>query len=156
MDPGKEPYTDQSEFPIILQKAADAQADVLYMPDYYNLANLVGAQAKDRGSRRLYWVGMAGNNGSRPECSGRRVFTNHYAPDDPSSIVQDWVQVYEGAYGSTPDAIATLAYDLTNMLLAAIEKAGEDDPALVKETLAGLMYDAVTGITSFDESEQPH
>jgi branched-chain amino acid transport system substrate-binding protein len=41
------------------------------------------------------------------------------------------------------------------MLLAAIQRAGVDDPEAVKDVLAGLTWQAVTGLTSFDASHNP-
>ena len=54
-----------------------------------------------------------------------------------------------------PDAIATLTYDATNMLLEAIRRAGEDNPGLVADTLAGLRWEGVSGMISFDAHHNP-
>ncbi len=54
-----------------------------------------------------------------------------------------------------PDALATLAYDATNLMLAAIEKAGVDDPAKVKDALAGIKFDGVSGTITFDAQHNP-
>ena len=71
-------------------------------------------------------------------------YSNHYDPADTRPIVQEWLKRYGAAYKDAdgnpkvPDALATLAYDATNLLLAAIEKAGADDPAKVAEAMAGI------------------
>jgi branched-chain amino acid transport system substrate-binding protein len=54
-----------------------------------------------------------------------------------------------------PDALATLAYDAANLLFAAIEKAGVDDPAKVAEALAGLTWEGVSGKITFDAQHNP-
>ena len=54
-------------------------------------------------------------------------YSNHYSPTDTRQIVVDWVARYQAKYDSVPDALATLGYDATNLMLAAIEKAGTDD-----------------------------
>ena len=51
--------------------------------------------------------------------------------------------------------LATLAYDATNLMLAAIEKAGVDDPAQVAKAMEGLKYDAVSGTITFDPQHNP-
>ena len=47
---GKETYTKtDTDFSAILTKVAESKAEVLFLPDYYNIVNLVGAQAKEKG-----------------------------------------------------------------------------------------------------------
>ena len=47
---GKETYTSSdTDFSAILAKIADAKPDVVYLPDYYNIVNLVTKQAKEKG-----------------------------------------------------------------------------------------------------------
>jgi ABC-type branched-subunit amino acid transport system substrate-binding protein len=40
-------------------------------------------------------------------------------------------------------------------MLAAIEKAGVDDPALVKDILAGMRFEGVTGQITFRQNHTP-
>jgi len=82
-------------------------------------------------------------------------FSNHYSPQDSRQIVVDWVAKYKEVYGAEPDALATLAYDATNLLFAAIEEAGADDPAAVAEAMANISYEAVSGTVTFDEFHNP-
>ena len=42
-----------------------------------------------------------------------------------------------------------------NLLLASIEKAGVDDPAVVKDAMAGIEYEAVSGKITFDQFHNP-
>ena len=49
---GREPHSsNQTDFSATLEKVAASQADILYIPDYYPIVNLVAAQAKKRGSQ---------------------------------------------------------------------------------------------------------
>ena len=82
-------------------------------------------------------------------------YSNHYSPDDTRQVVVDWVANYTEVYGSTPDALATLAYDATNLLFAAIEEAGTDDPAAVADAMETMSYDAVSGTITFDAQHNP-
>ncbi len=82
-------------------------------------------------------------------------FSNHYSPQDTREIVVDWVAAYTEKYGATPDALATLAYDATNLLLASIEAAGVDDPAAVAAAMESISYEAVSGTVTFDEQHNP-
>jgi branched-chain amino acid transport system substrate-binding protein len=154
---GKESYTkNDTDFSAILSKVAESNADVLWLPDYYNIVNLVGAQAKEKG---VTAVMMGGDGWDSPDldasASEGGFYSNHYSPEDTRQIVQDWVSNYTAKYGSTPDALATLGYDATNLLLAAIEKAGTDDPAVVKDALASISWDGVSGTITYDEFHNP-
>jgi branched-chain amino acid transport system substrate-binding protein len=154
---GKETYTAQdTDFSAILTKVAEANPDVVYLPDYYNIVNLVVTQAKEKGITAPFMGGDGWDSADLDKTAAEGgYYTNHYSEQDTRQIVQDWVTNYEAEYGSVPDALATLAYDATNLLLAAIEKAGEDDPALVKDAFETLSYDAVSGTISFDAQHNP-
>jgi branched-chain amino acid transport system substrate-binding protein len=154
---GQETYTGtDTDFSAILTKVADSGAEVLYLPDYYNVVNLVAAQAKEKGVTAVM-MGADGWDSSDLDlvAADGGYYSNHYSPDDTRAVVVDWVAKYTETYGSTPDALATLAYDATNILLASIEKAGVDDAAVVAETMAGISYDAVSGTVTFDAQHNP-
>jgi branched-chain amino acid transport system substrate-binding protein len=154
---GKESYTGQdTDFSASLTKVADTNADLLYIPDYYNIVNLVGAQAKEKGitSALMGGDGWDSSDLDRAAADGG-YYSNHYSPDDTRPIVQDWVANYEARFGSVPDALATLAYDAANLLIASIESAGVDDPAAVKDAMAAIDYEAVSGRITFDEFHNP-
>jgi branched-chain amino acid transport system substrate-binding protein len=88
-------------------------------------------------------------------------YSNHYDPGDTRPMVQDWLKRYGAQYKDNlgnpkvPDAIATLAYDATNMLLTAIQQAGVDDTSKVAQTLAQLHWNGVTGAITFDGYHNP-
>jgi len=154
---GKEAYTGQdTDFSAILTKVADTQADVLFIPDYYNVVNLVATQAKERGVTSTLMGGDGWDSSDLDlAAADGGFFSNHYSAEDTRTVVQEFVSRYEAKYGAKPDALATLGYDAANLLLAAIEKAGVDDPAKVKDALASLQYDAVSGTITFDEFHNP-
>lgn len=154
---GKETYTEQdTDFSAILTKVADSKAEVLFLPDYYNIVNLVGAQAKERGVTAVMMGGDGWDSADLDLAAAAGGFySNHYSAEDTRPIVVDFVSRYEAKYGSKPDALAALAYDAANLLIAAIDKAGKDDPAIVKDALAAMQYDAVSGKITFDAQHNP-
>jgi len=154
---GKETYTSQdTDFSAILTKVAEANPDVVYLPDYYNIVNLVTKQAKEKGITAPFLGGDGWDSADldRTAADGG-YYTNHYSEQDTRQIVQDWVKNYQAEYGSVPDALATLAYDATNLLIAAIDKAGTDDPAKVKDAMASINWDGVSGTITFDAQHNP-
>jgi branched-chain amino acid transport system substrate-binding protein len=154
---GKETYTSQdTDFSAILSKVADSKAEVIFLPDYYPIVNLVGAQAKDKGITAPFMGGDGWDSADLDVVAADGGFySNHYDPGDTRTIVQDWVANYQAEYGAVPDALATLSYDATNLLLTAIAQAGADDPAKVKDIMAGLNFDGVSGSITFDPQHNP-
>ncbi len=154
---GKEAYTGQdTDFSAILTKVADSKADVLFLPDYYNIVNLVATQAKERGVTSAMMGGDGWDSTDLDLAAAEGgFFSNHYSAEDTRQIVQDFVSRYEAKYGAKPDALATLGYDAANLLIASIEKAGVDDAAAVKDAMASLSYDAVSGTITFDAQHNP-
>ncbi|MBN1372464.1 MAG: ABC transporter substrate-binding protein [Anaerolineaceae bacterium] len=156
---GKETYTkNDTDFSAILTKVADSKAEVLYLPDYYNIVNLVGAQAKEKGVTAVMMGGDGWDSADLDVTAAEGgFFSNHYSPEDTRPIVQSWVAAYQKKYdGKTPDALATLGYDAANLLFAAIDQADtSEDTAKIAETLAAIEYEAVSGKITFDAQHNP-
>ncbi|BAJ63324.1 MULTISPECIES: ABC transporter substrate-binding protein [Anaerolinea] len=154
---GKESYTKtDTDFSAILTKVAESKAEVLFLPDYYPIVNLVGAQAKEKGVTAVMMGGDGWDSADLDlKAADGGFFSNHYSPEDPRPIVQSWVANYQKKYNAVPDALATLGYDAANLLFAAIEKAGTDDTTKVAEALASLQYEAVSGKITFDAQHNP-
>ncbi|NPV86705.1 MAG: ABC transporter substrate-binding protein [Anaerolineae bacterium] len=154
---GEAAYTAaDTDFNTILGEVAAAKPEVIYLPDYYNIANLVGAQAKKRG----IWVPFLGGDGWDSEDLDLKAvqggyFTNHFAPEDPRGEVQEFVKKYTDRYHKPPDALAALAYDTANLMLIAIQKTGSDDPRQVAEMLQPMEFYGVTGAIRFDDQHNP-
>ncbi len=155
---GKETYTStDTDFSAILTKVAESKAEVLFLPDYYNIVNLVGAQAKDKGVTAVMMGGDGWDSSDLDiKAADNGFYSNHYDAGDTRPIVQDWLKKYGAAYnGKVPDALATLGYDAANLLIAAIQKAGTTDPAKVAEALAGISWEGVSGKITFDAQHNP-
>jgi len=160
---GKETYTaTDTDFSAILAKVAEANPDVIVLPDYYNVVNLVSKQAKEKGITAPF---IGGDGWDSPDLdtavAAGGYFTNHYSPAEQRDIVQNFVKKYSETYKDDqgnprlPDALAALAYDATNMLLKAIEQTGADDAAKVKDTLAKSEFEVVSGKITFDAFHTP-
>jgi len=151
-------YTvNDTDFSAILAKVAKAKPDILYLPDYYQKVSLIGQQARDAGIKAIF---MGGDGWDSSDLNyavmAGGYFTNHYSPEDTRPEVQKWVQDYKAKYGSTPDALATLAYDATNLLLNAIKTANSDDPTAIRDALAATKdFPAVSGKITFDQDGNP-
>ena len=154
---GKASYSgSDSDFTGALSQAKNLGADLIFLPDYYNIVNLVAQQAKAMGLQAVI-MGADGWDSSDLDLSAADgyYYINHYSPSDSRPINQDWIHKYVAEYGYSPDALATLSYDTTNLLLEAIQQTGEDDPAKVKNTLASIEFSGVTGMITFDKYHNP-
>jgi branched-chain amino acid transport system substrate-binding protein len=160
---GKESYTKtDTDFSAILAKIKDAKPEVVLLPDYYNIVNLVTKQAKEKGINVPF---VGGDGWDSPDldkaAAAGGYFTNHYSPFDPRSEVQNFLKAYGAAYkddaGKTkvPDALATLGYDSTNLLFSAIKAAGSTDTTKVKAALEKISFNGVTGKITFDKAHNP-
>ena len=155
---GKESYlASTTDFSMLLDKVIASQAEVLFVPDYYPIANMVGKQAQAMGVRAVL---MGGDGWDSPGLDLSALdggyFTNHFDPGDTRSIMVKWLRRFGDEYNiKMPDAVAALTYDATDMLLAMIAEVGVDDPAQVAEALAGATWEGVTGTFYFDAQHNP-
>jgi len=80
-------------------------------------------------------------------------FTTHayLGADNPDPRVTAFRKSYLAAYsGSPPDAFAALGYDAARLIIAAIAKAGDDDPVKVRQALGAMRrFEGVTGTVSY-------
>jgi len=140
-----------------LDKVADADCDVLFLPGYSPVVNRIAEQAKER-SIRATLLGSDAWDAS-PQLDLRLLegsyYWSCYSPTDPRDMVQDFIIAYKDKYDIEPDAYAALAYDAANILLQAIAEAGTADAEQVKDVLTGLKFQGVTGGGIFDEFGNP-
>ncbi|RJP20628.1 MAG: ABC transporter substrate-binding protein [Deltaproteobacteria bacterium] len=151
---------DDVDFSALLTKVKASGADVLFLPDYYNKVGLIAKQARER-KLTVQLVGPDGwDSPDLAKIAGAAIeggyFSNHYSPDDRRPEVAAWVKKYKARHGQVPDALGTLAYDATNLLIEAIRKAGSDDPGKIRDALASIRnFNGVTGKATLDRNGDP-
>ncbi|MHB1355115.1 MAG: ABC transporter substrate-binding protein [Anaerolineae bacterium] len=152
-----EAYTkDDTDFSAVLGKVADAQVDVLVLPDYYPKVNLIAQQVQEKGIKAIM---IGGDGWDSPDLKLSVLeggyFANHYSPYEQRPAVQEFVNAYKAKFGVVPDALATLAYDAANILIQSIKDAGVDDPTIVAQKMEAIKFQGVSGDISFDASHNP-
>jgi branched-chain amino acid transport system substrate-binding protein len=151
--------TGATDFSVQLKRVLAFHPGVLYVPDYYNDAALIALQARELGFKGPLVGGDGWDSPQLIEVGGRAVegcfLTNHYCEADPSPIVQTFVASYQTVYGSTPDALAALAYDSANLMLDAIRRAGSTQGEAIKSALQQTNFITVTGRVQFDRNRNP-
>ncbi len=160
---GKETYSGKdTDFSTILAKVSEARPDIVVLPDYYPVVNLVTKQAKEKGITATF---IGGDGWDSPDLDTTAAdggyHTNHYSPAEQRDIVQNFVKTYSQKYKDEkgnprlPDALATLAYDAANILIQSIKDAGADDPDKVKDVMAKGQFEVVSGKITFDAFHTP-
>jgi branched-chain amino acid transport system substrate-binding protein len=148
---------DDVDFSALLTKAKASKTDILFLPDYYNKVGLIAKQAREKGIQATL-IGPDGwDSPDLVKIAGAAVeggyFSNHYSPDDTRPEVVAWVKKYKEKFSQTPDALGTLAYDGTNLMLEAIRKANSDDPGKIRDALASIKgFKGVTGESAMDDN----
>jgi len=160
---GKENYTGtDTDFSAILAKVKAAKPDIVYLADYYNVVNLVTKQAKEKGITVPFMGGDGWDSSDLDvKAADNGYYSNHYDASDPRPEVQNFLKAYGDKYKDkdgkpiVPDALATLAYDATNMLLQGVQNAGADNTDKVKAALEAISFNAVSGKITIDAQHNP-
>ncbi len=154
---GEEAYLQKDQdFKTILTKVKALNAEVLYVPGYYEEVGKIVKQARELGinipivggdgwdSPKLVEIGTAA-------ALNNTYFTNHYSVDDTSAASKAFVEAYKKEYGQAPDAMSVLGYDAANVLIDAIKRANSTEPAKIREALAATKdFVTVTGSTTLN------
>ena len=154
---GKESYTAQdTDFSAILAKIADAKPDVVYLPDYYNIVNLVTKQAKEKGITAPFLGGDGWDSSDLDiAAASGSYFINHFSFEDPRPEVSAFDQAYRSRFGYAPDVLSVLAYDAAKLLFQGMQEADTTDTSVVKTKLAAIAFQGVTGTLYYDTSHNP-
>ena len=161
---GRGAYTGTvTDFSATLSQIAQAKPDVVYLPDFFGIPNLVTKQAREKGVTATF-LGSDGWDSANldTQAADGSYFTDHYWPGDPRPEAQSFAQAYGAQFKDgagnpkVPDGLAALAYDATNILLQAIQNSGTpDNTDQVAAALEKLTFNAVSGQVTFDAQHNP-
>lgn len=152
---------DDTEYSAQLQKIQASGAELLYAPYYYSVAGpYIIPQARSMGFEG-YVMGPDGYDGLKltgdKSQYNKTYYTTHYSADDNTNTkVQDFIKSYKSKNNAEPNTFAALGYDTIYMIKQAIEKAGENATREdVRNAVAGMTFDGVTGKFTMDKSGSP-
>ena len=149
------------DFRAQLTKIAAENPDVLLIPEYYEQASLIAAQAREVGVKSIFvgsdgWDGIAKTLDSTAyKVIENSYFTNHFSMQDESVKIQNFIKAYKETYKEDPSAFSALGYDAVYMVKEAVEKAGSTDKQAVVDALKNIEYDGITGYLTFDDHNNP-
>lgn len=150
------------DFSSQLATIAASGAEVLFAPYYYDTVGpKIIPQAREAGYTGAI-IGADGFDGTQDVAVGDLAayenvfFTNHYSPEDPAAVVQNFIKAYSENYDpASLNALAALAYDAMHMVAQAIETAGSTDRTAIRDAMAGMHYVGVTGDMTLDGTGTP-
>jgi branched-chain amino acid transport system substrate-binding protein len=158
--------TDQSyvqgdiDFKSQLTTMRGKKPDVIFIPGYYTEVALIAKQARELGVKVPLMGGDGWDSSKLFEIGGDALngcyYSNHYSSESKEPKVVDFVKKYQARYQHMPDALATLAYDATGFLGAALKNAKSFSGPDIRDALAGLKnYPGVTGDIALDANRNP-
>ncbi len=158
----REAFTDEAntvDFKAQLTNIKAAAPDFLYCPNYYTADAMIMKQALEIGLRVPTGGGDGWDSPELVKIGGAAVegcvFSNHFSKDDTSATVRNFVRKYKERFGAEPDALASLAYDASIILLSALEKTQSVDPDALREAIRTGSVAGVSGTITFDGKRNP-
>jgi len=143
------------DFRAQLTPIRGSKPDAVYVPGYYQEVALIVKQGRQIGLT-MPFIGCDGWADQALLTIGGKAldgcfFTNHFSPEDQSPIVKNFVEKFQGKYGTLPDTFSALGYDAARLLADAIQRAGSSDSQAVRDALAKTAgFQGVTGQISLD------
>jgi branched-chain amino acid transport system substrate-binding protein len=158
-----------SDFSSYLQTAVSSGADVIFCPSATNYAALIIEQAATKGVTIPLLAGDTWESNvisdAQAKASDVTVYcSTFFDENDESGLASEFVKGFKEyvnndstAYANNGSsdivaAVSALGFDAYNVALDALEAAGATDGATVRDAIAALSGDYVTGSISFDEN----
>lgn len=158
----------KTDFKVQLQKAKDSEAELLFLPVYYQEASLILQQANDIGFEpKIFGCdgldGILGVKNFDTDLAEGVMLLTPFAADAQDAATQSFVTKYAEKYnGEVPIQFAADAYDAVYAIKAAAEASKATPDMSVSElcdALAGSMTEiklnGLTGVITWDASGEP-
>lgn len=158
--------TKDQDFSAQLTKIISAKPDFIFLPDNYNQVALIVRQARQLNYKGQFMGSDAWGSSELmtlcgDDCKGL-YFSTHYAAAGATGSTKEFIDRYSEKYGETPDDVAALTWDATNIVLQAIQNTGglkgklkKDRKAIRKAMAAIPSFEGITGTAKFDEQGDP-
>ncbi len=134
----------KTDFKVQLQKAKDSNAELLFLPIYYQEAALILQQANDMGySPKIFGCdgldGILGVENFDVSLAEGVMLLTPFAADAEDEATQNFVKAYAEKYNNEiPIQFAADAYDAVYAIKAAVEKSGVTADMSVSDICDGL------------------
>ena len=147
------------DFKATLTKLKTANADVMFVPAYYEEVGKIVKQAREMGINSAI-LGTDGWDDTKvvdiagADALNNTFFSTHYSEKDAE--VQGFIEAYKKKFNRAPNVFAALGYDAGKMLVDALKRAGSGDTEKIREALEATKDLKVgTGTISMDKNHNP-
>ena len=146
----------EQDFKTLLTPLRDSNPEVIYIPGNYAQVGRLAKQARELGLKSTLLGGDGWNDPKLFEAGSEALdgsyITGLFSANDPETQVRKFASDYAARFGGAqPDHTAALAYDATKLVADAIGRAGSNDSAKLRETVAQTAnYKGLTGDLSFN------
>ncbi|NOJ96108.1 ABC transporter substrate-binding protein [Corallococcus sp. CA049B] len=153
---GNESYSKgDTDFRAQLTSIKNMKPEAVFVPGYYTDVGIIARQAREVGLRVPLLGGDGWDSDKLYELGGSALegsyFSNHYSPDNPDPVVQNFLKKYKAAYGSVPDSVAVLAYDAGRLLVDAMKRAPDTSGPALRDAIAATKdFPGVAGTINLD------
>ncbi|NBC39175.1 ABC transporter substrate-binding protein [Corallococcus exiguus] len=153
---GNESYSKgDTDFRAQLTSIKNLKPEAVFVPGYYTDVGIIARQAREVGLRVPLLGGDGWDSDKLYELGGSALegsyFSNHYSPDNPDPVVQNFLKTYKAAYGSVPDSVAVLAYDAARLLVDAMKRAPDTSGPALRDAIASTKdFPGVAGTINLD------
>lgn len=126
------------DFKAALTKIKGANADVIFVPAYYEEVGKIVKQAREIGIT----APILGTDGwddpkvvdiAGADALNNTFFSTHYFSEDPEA--KSFIDAFTAEYNHAPNVFAALGYDAGKLLVDALKRAGSDDPEAIRKAI---------------------
>lgn len=149
-----------NDFYTPLTKIRAARADLVVVVAESQAGSIIARQSKELGlNSRLFGVGawatptfmeLAG------EAANGVLAGVVYAPTQPGDANKSFVAKYKSEYGEEPGKYSAAGYNTIHVIAQAIQRAGSDDKAKIRDALEMTDYRGPNGHVRFDKKHQAY
>ncbi len=144
-----------SDFNAQLARIRESAPEAIFIPGYYTEVSNIAIQARKLGMNLPLVGGDGWDSEDLAKNAGKAIegcfYSNHYAPDQPTKEITEFVTKYKKNYGGTPDGLAALGYDAANILFDSMTRAKSLKGKDLRDAIAATKgYKAVTGNITID------
>lgn len=141
----------KTDFSVQLQKAKDANADLIFLPIYYQESALILTQANSMAYAPKWFScdgmdGILGVENFDVSLAEGVMLLTPFAADAKDEVSQTFTASYRAAYNDTPNQFAADGYDAVYILVEAI-KQSDANPSMSVSELGDALKAAMTQIT---------
>lgn len=145
-----------SDFKAQLTRIRETKPQAIFVPGYYTEVANIALQARQLGMEIPLIGGDGWDSEDLAKNAGKAIegsyYSNHYASDQPTKEIQDFVGSYKADFGgSTPDGLAALGYDAAKLLFDAMGRAKSLGGKDLRDAIASTKdFHGVTGVISLN------